>query len=68
MTANKSCRPLSPSTVKANTHDVMAKPAPHTMSTIDAFLMMTLSNHVDTMMMAIVIAAMSIELPIFSPC
>jgi hypothetical protein len=60
MTASKICRVLSPSIVMANTHEVIAKPRPHTMSTIEAFFRSRLNNHVATMTHMIVIAAISI--------
>jgi hypothetical protein len=60
MTASKICRVLSPSIVMANTHEVIAKPRPHTMSTIEAFFKIKLNNQVATMMHRIVIAATNI--------
>jgi hypothetical protein len=44
----------------ANTHEVIAKPRPHTMSTIEAFFRTRLTNHVATMTHEIVIAATNI--------
>jgi hypothetical protein len=44
----------------ANTHEVIAKPRPHTMSTIEAFFRIKLNNQVATMMHRIVIAATNI--------
>ena len=63
MNASSACRDEFPSMVSARTHEVIAKPRPHVMSTIEAFLIARLISHVTNMMITIVIAATAIALP-----